>query len=357
MITEADNQFPRLDIAATLKRPVTQRELGNIIGEHFRLDAQEEIRIRRTRLGPRKYDELLENCKQYEVQTKRAGFSPILEEISGFAQGADISFLEAFFLSCHELYDPSELEPTEHCTTIAVRQGRGIILAHNEEWPSRKDENNRLYILNAIIEDSPGTPYGLLGLCYSLERPGTGVDINTHGVAQAVNSIDTNTIPSGVPRTILARATTRCSTTDDVIKLVSNTKRASGYNLIVAQNQLLRNIEIAGPQVSVEKAFTRLGALLWAHTNGFLDPEMKSHARPESENSRARYEQVTGLMELPMTLEKIIAILSDQTDPHFPIFSLDTQATCLIDTAARTLRIRRNQPQIGEFVEYHLPSL
>ncbi|MBI4099804.1 hypothetical protein HY440_02245 [Candidatus Microgenomates bacterium] len=327
---------------------VDNHNLGRVIGECFRSQINTAVKRRKEDLGPTNYNKLTEASKNYAAITQ-THLPSIMDEIEGTAFGAKIDFLDAFLLCCHELYDPSE---QEHCTTIAGHEpGDKRILGHNEDWPLPEGSPNPLYLLKATIQESASLVYSIISLCYPDELMGTAVTMNDSGLILAVNSIETNNIHPGVPRIVLSRAITRCQTIKQSVDLINETPRASGYNFILAQNDKLVNVEVAGEDIEVETA--PLG--LWVHTNHFATPKMQKHGKEPSTQSLARYERASKLARFPMTVTDMKAALSDNEGPS-PILNDGTLASVVTIPAEKILYVRQNKPVLGEFEEHHFRS-
>lgn len=332
--------FPYLEVSGT------HREVGAAIGKMWSRKIQESVRWRWENIPD--YQQHLERVRSYEAATREI-FPQLVEEAESIAEAAEVPFLDYFFINNTEEYSVDEewvkknVPIVEHCTIAASLNDKGVIVGHNEDWAA--DAIDTLYVLSATID---GTTH--LGLQYGAALPGCAATMNNWGLVQCINDLYQST-QVGVPKYFLARAVLECKTLDEAETLIRKTKRASGFNHVLAQNHEVRNVEIANSTVAVEK-ITR-GS--YVHTNHYLSPEMKGLGKFHTKSSEARYQRAMQLVGPNMTKEEMIGLLSDTKNPEFPICRADATIGSLVFVPyEREVWICYGHPCAGEFVRYKL---
>jgi isopenicillin-N N-acyltransferase-like protein len=120
-----------------------------------------------------------------------------LDEVGGIARGAGLAFDDVFFLTADE--EMVDLWSKDHCSTVAARTGRGLLLAHNEDYPRRY--LGRMVIVHAEPERGPA----FLSLTYPYVLAGPSCGINAEGLAFAVDSLAFPPRRRGIPTNFILR--------------------------------------------------------------------------------------------------------------------------------------------------------
>ncbi|MDH4209664.1 MAG: C45 family autoproteolytic acyltransferase/hydrolase, partial [Anaerolineae bacterium] len=127
------------------------------------------------------WDEGLREARKFLPYSEEA-VPHFVEELRGIAEGANVSFEDAWILNCYEglVYSRQEVWG---CTSVAVRGDRTadshVLLAHNEDWNSVDRDN--VYLVRTQPEDRPafiGVTYGPLLVNIGLNAEGIGVAID-----------------------------------------------------------------------------------------------------------------------------------------------------------------------------------
>lgn len=298
------NKYQVLDIKGSYQ------DVGLAIGESFRKEIQEDIEKRKVEIP--NYESYLEKSKEYFNFTKSV-FPNLIAETEAIAKAAGVGVIDYFFINNRETYDEAEqydkkeaVNP-DHCTIVVGFGKDGLIVGHNEDWST--DAQDNIYILKATISD-----VSFIGLNYKTAIAGVAASMNSYGLVQCINDLyQTNQF--GVPKNYLARAVLECKTLDEAESLIRNTKRASGFNHVLAQGNEARNIEIAGDKMAVEKVIGKP----YVHTNHYTSPEIQSLEKFHTKSSEARYERAKELLKDSMEFEDIKSLLSDTENHEFPI--------------------------------------
>lgn len=288
----------------------SHQDVGYAIGESFKKEIQESVEKRKAYIP--NYDFYLEKSKKYFIFTKNI-FPNLIEETEAISKAAGVEVADYFFINNRETYDEAEeydkkeaVNP-DHCTIVVGFGKDGLVVGHNEDWSA--DAQNNIYILKATIGDVT-----FIGLNYKTAIAGVAASMNNYGLVQCINDLyQTNQF--GVPKNYLARAVLECKSLDEAERLIRNTKKASGFNHVLAQGSKVTNIEIAGDKTAVEKVLGKP----YVHTNHYTSPEMKSLEKFHTKSSEARYKRATKLLSDSMEFEDIKKLLSDTENTDFPI--------------------------------------
>jgi len=335
--------FPYLEIKGT------HYEVGRAIGEMFRGKIQETIEDR---------EKIIPHYSLYRTKSEKyakaaeSEYPKLMDELRGMAEGAQVSFLDLFFHNCPEAYDKEllvewdrEMAETEaeHCTIAVSFNEKGAIVGHNEDWGI--ESLDELYILKATIGDTT-----FLGLNYASWLSGTSASLNNWGLVQCINELyqETNI---GVPKCFVARAILECKTLDDAIKMIVNTKRASGYNHLLVQGDYVWDTEIAGHDIDIQK----LERQPYIHTNHCISKHMQEYQLFAKKNSIARFERATELVKPTMSFDDMKALLSDTQNQKYPICRENvTIGSVIIEPKTFTMHICYGMPSTGTFIPYEL---
>lgn len=319
-------------------------DVGSAIGESFRKEIQEDIEKRKAIIPD--YESYLEKSREYFDFTKNV-FPNLIEETEAIAKSAGVGALDYFFVNNRETYDEAEeydrkeeVNP-DHCTIVVGFGKNGLIVGHNEDWSV--DAQDDIYILKATIGD-----VSFIGLNYKTKIAGVAASINSYGLVQCINDLyQTNQF--GVPKNYLARAVLECKTLEEAESLVRNTKRASGFNHVLAQGMEVRNIEIAGDKMAVE----RVTGKPYVHTNHYISPAMQSLEKFHTKSSEARYERARELLNDSMEFEDIKNLLRDTQNKEYPICREDaTIGSVIFIPAKQEFWASYGHPCSNEYFKY-----
>ncbi|PIS22621.1 hypothetical protein COT50_00905, partial [candidate division WWE3 bacterium CG08_land_8_20_14_0_20_41_10] len=276
-------------------------------------------------------------------------FPNLIVETEFIAKGADVGIIDYYFMNNREVYDPAEYGDKknsvnqDHCTVVAGFNLGKLVIGHNEDWSL--DALGDLYILKAKIGET-----AFIGLNYATGVCGLSASMNNYGLVQCVNDIyQTNKI--GVPKNYLARAILEIKTLDEAENLIKKTPRGSGFNHVLAQGSEIRNIEIAGEHLGVQKSINNP----YVHTNHYLVPELQRFEKFHTKSSEARYLRAKQLISDNMSIQDIVRILSDTANVDYPICRADeTIGSAVFTPSELKASFCYGHPCAGEFMEYKI---
>jgi isopenicillin-N N-acyltransferase like protein len=222
-----------------------------------------------------------------------AALPAYVELLEGIAAGAEVPPEELWLVNAFE-----EVEPAlERCSTFTVLGSGVTILAHNEQWLAGDAGN--LAVVVESCEDGTRLASPTVTCCLP------AVGINSHGLAQGIDSLSARDDRIGVPRVLVSRHSLAGRDLDDAAARAAVPGRAGGYAHVLARR--------GGEARTVETTSTRSAILgPGAHTNHYLDPGLARDG-DASEGSVARYERLAELLRdrPPATPEEAMELLRD----------------------------------------------
>lgn len=323
----------------------THEDLGRAIGTKFKDAIQLRILHAQERIID--YEGYLKKTEPFFLAAKDA-FPDLTRELTATAHAAGVGVADYFAINNHEVRAKhkratykKEYIMSDHCTVAVSFGEHGAVVGHNEDWEGATADS--LYVLKATIGETTFT-----GLQYKVAVPGIAATMNNWGLVQCINSL--NQISQiGVPKNILARAVLECKTLGEAESLIRKTKRASGYNHVLIQGPEVRNIEIAGDKIAIEKIIGKP----YVHTNHYLSSELKSLEKFHTKSSEARYARAEEIVKNGMTIAEMEALLSDKTNKDLPISRDDATLGSFIALPDECkVYICYGPPNAGEYIEY-----
>lgn len=298
----------------------SNREIGRAIGEAAReqivaqLAAYAENHAAMCGIA---FAEAMEMAAEY-VAVGRRHLPQYVEELEGIAEAAGVPVLALAVINLGEEFtcngDPAGTPAPGHCTNLAIAAGSRVVVGHNEDWYAR---DVQAYAV-ARITTSDGTqivtamPAGEFGF--------TG--INSHGIANAGNTLYANDARIGLPNYFICRWMLEARTLEETHERACHRARARGANHHMAD---------AGGRIwDVETSATAAARIVadghFVHTNHYLAPEMAPYEVSTSQGSRLRHARATALLEEGRArgdepAELAARILSDHANAPFSICS------------------------------------
>jgi hypothetical protein len=332
-------KFPYLEVRGSY------RDIGSAIGETFRDRIRYIITLRKNKIPD--YQQYLPKLYPYFALTLKA-FPQYVEELVAIAKAAHVDVADYFFANTEELYlseyvrDRME-HSKDHCTIAVSFNAEESLIGHNEDW--LPESINNFYILKATI----GTTT-FLSLSDVSVLPGACASFNNFGLVQCINDL-AQTPQTGIPKNFLSRAILECQTLQEAETLLLQSKRASGYNHVLVQQNEVHNIEISGDDYDIEI----IKQQPYVHTNHFLSRHMRKYETERSGSSLARYERAKELIRNNMSVDDMKSLLRDTKNTQFPICRPDsTIASVIITPQKNEMLVCYGHPCAGEYVPYRI---
>ena len=271
----------------------------------------------------------------------------VVEELDAAARAAEVDPLALFADAVLELSTFSQSKVPAHCTDVAavpsLTADGHLLVAHNNDL-SAGDEND-VVAIEWKVEGEP--TIFTLGL-----GPWISVGWNEAGLSITGNEVAPKDEGVGIPRLLQVRDVLTRTTLTEATRAILHPARASSYNWVVAQGEVVLSIE--GSATAAEAIAPAEDGTL-AHTNHYVHPEMLDfEASASSDGSTARLQRAKELMtdslEEAVTRSRLREILSDHegSEPLCRHGSTpgDSQTAfwCIADVTARTVMYGRGNP-------------
>lgn len=282
----------------------------------------------------------VEQSKAYLKPTIKS-FPHLVEELKGYAKGAEVSFEELWTLVSFE----DDLPSIDKCTTVVTNGGK--LIAHNEDWDA--NSKNAICVLKKSVTD-----FTILELFYYNTLGGNSISINSRGFVQSINTLAHTDKRVGIPRNVIARWLSETKSPQQDFNKLSTLQRSAGYNhnIINVQGKIW-NIES-----SAFKQVLSSVASPFVHTNHYLT-ELK-----ELENNNNlcgtfdRYEFASKNTRKSMSLTNLQRLMSDNSKGlKVSVFNEGTIARMVVDLEKLVAYIwLLREPEMG-WVEYDIDFL
>ncbi|MDD3648254.1 MAG: C45 family autoproteolytic acyltransferase/hydrolase [Candidatus Dojkabacteria bacterium] len=317
----------------------THFDLGRQMGPVFKKDTQAGLaRSREDNDWKNKRKSSLEYL-HYTQDT----FPQYIEELNGFAEGADIEFSDLWPMVIGS--DLSK-EKSEKCTAIITNNGS--LIGSTEDFDTCvKDE---IYIIKKTIKNHTAFEF-----YYSYSLGGESISINSNGFVQLTNSLSHTDHQVGIPRNIVSRWLSETSDPEKDFEKLKKLKRASGYSHTLASIKgLVWNIESTAKKATLLKC-----EIPFVHTNHYLGHLVKHQSEEYKEGVGIgiyeRYECASALAKKSMREEKMKELLSDESlGKEKSIFNKRTIARIVIDLKSKTASIWMLREKEDLWLEYIL---
>jgi isopenicillin-N N-acyltransferase-like protein len=266
----------------------SHREMGRQMGDAFSAQVKHSLDNARALIDST-YEVLELTWEGAQIQASKympfaqERYPQYIEELTGIAEGADVSFGDLAVLIAMEAVTMDALHLTK-CTSFAVNgeitADGHVLIAHNEDWLPEDEPD--VCVIHAIPDDEPAW----LGMTYGGLLPNIG--FNAAGIAQCCDSVYPNDSRIGIPRVIASRAVLGSKTPAEAIRHMLIAHRAAGYNHLLAhESGEIYNVEVSARRFAILYAHDNY----LVHTNHYLDPSMQAveYESDELIGTRVRY--------------------------------------------------------------------
>jgi isopenicillin-N N-acyltransferase-like protein len=291
----------------------SHRQVGRQIGEQAKDHINWMVESQRAEVPPGVgWEDMLYQGNLYLAHS-RAIYPQYVEELEGYAEGAEVSFPDLFLCMCEELWEAaawSQGAPrvSRGCTDFAAR-GRATLsghtlLAHTNDLSP--DFDDRLMITKVQAGNEPQF------LAVSPGGAGISAGYNSAGISLTGNQLYNNDIRPGIPRGLMVRAILAARRLGEAMDACLVPQRASNYNNLIADSD--------GEIYSMEGSATDCEPLyiegdILAHANHYTSPIMRrfEQDRNSISGSVIRYNRALRLLRenygklTPQLLQKLMA--------------------------------------------------
>lgn len=311
------------------------RKFGELLGRRLAAGVHQDWAALKTSPD---YAQNVVRAQEYLAPTRHA-FPHLVEELEGYAAGAEIPFNDAWLLCLED-----ELERGEHCTTAVTNNAR--LMAHNEDWDV-PGAVHRLYVLRRKIG-----PTESLELYYRNTLGGNAVGINRYGLFQAINSLHATDGRAGVPRNIIARHASDADSAKEAVERITFAQRGSGYAHILVDVEGVRCVEASASRVASWSP-----SLPFFHANTMLDAGMQELQQLGSyHGSAGRLRSAKFQVTNPMDAADLAEAFDDKTQgPEDSLHNEDTIGRVIVDVDKRVFAVWLKREAGAGWVAYQLP--
>jgi isopenicillin-N N-acyltransferase like protein len=269
----------------------------------------------------------------------------VVEELDAAAEAAEVDQLTLFAISVEEL--EKALAPA-HCTDLAASASLTadghLLVAHNNDLDFSDLED--VVAIEWRVEDE--LTIFTLGI-----GPWISVGWNEAGLSVTGNEVAPKDEGVGIPRLLQMRDVLTRTTLQEATRAILHPARASSYNWVVAQGDVVVSIE--GSATTAEAIAPAEDGTL-AHTNHYVHPEMLDYeASATTEGSATRLHRARELLSEhvgePFTRTGLREILSDHDNRTDALCrhggaqgEPQTVFWCVADVTARTVMYGHGNP-------------
>lgn len=225
----------------------------------------------------------------------------LVGQLSAMAEASGVPFCRLFRTFIPELDESDRWldrpDTAMRCTTLVSFNTKGeATIGHNEDWKVGEPSKSIAYL------ETPTT----IGLWYKGEGLGSAINVNAYGLWQCTNQVNILPLPTGVPRLLTAWHLTGYHRVDEAIRFIQNTPQASAFTYVFVQHGKVTRVEHAygATEYKVSPDTT-------VSTNHLLYPSTATYQREVPVQSKIRLDIARKQVNVDMTPEEIIAVLSD----------------------------------------------
>jgi predicted choloylglycine hydrolase len=243
-------------------------------------------------------------------------FPQYIEELEGYAKGADAPFMELWALS---LEDDLAVNKNK-CTTFVTNNG--LLIGHNEDWDPKSTDS--ICILKKTIKN-----LSIFEIFYLNTLGGNAISINSNGIIQAINSqhyLDGRM--KGVPKNVIARWMSETDSPQKGFNKLKSISRSSAFTHTL--------IDLKGRIISIETTALLQNishpASPFIHTNHYLSDLKKFENKKGLRNSFERYKSAGKGIRPRMSVKSLMRLMRDKSKGKLnSLFNNKTIAQMIID--------------------------
>jgi len=269
--------LPRFEVSGT------NYEIGHKIGKRFGENIREGLRRRRKWFSGLKAVAEGDFAREFSgcIAAAKKHFPQFVDEIRGWADGAGVSFEDLMVINMWaELTAMKRSRGEGGCSTIALNDGKRMILAHNEDGSAAY--KGLMFWLKAKCRGARSFQC----LCYPGFVPGNSPGFNDAGIIQTTNYIPASEWRVGIPRYILNRAIFDAGTLAEAVKTATHPERGYGnhHNLASLRERRILSLEVTPSTHEVHEVQG-----VYFHTNHLILSSMKDQPQFPGKSSLTRH--------------------------------------------------------------------
>jgi predicted choloylglycine hydrolase len=310
----SEKRFAHLEITGSY------RDIGFQIGKVFKKNIITIIDLRKTW-----HNDLIETLRSNKgrqlsselLRLSRKHFPQVVEEIQGIADGSGLHFDSIWAMCIKSELGTVKKEPPG-CSSIFYNDSKNMWLSHNEDGDTAYKD------IMFTIKVTPPSGITYMSMVYPGIITGNGPSLNSRGIVQTTNYINSTKSEVGIPRYVIGRAILEANNLEEAIQIASFTPRAYPYHHHLCS---LTENKYASVETIPENATVRYPDGIYYHTNHLLFEENKNyiHQDPDYMNSSSvsRFSVIKDKIEQfkvdNMHPDSLLSILSShESKPYSP---------------------------------------
>ncbi len=269
-------------------------------------------------------------------------FPEYVEEIRGYAKGANVDFLDLYTLSLEDEVNENYIEK---CSTLITNDGRLIL--HNEDWD--KGSEDKICVISKQIRNLK-----ILELYYFNTLGGNSVSINSNGFISCINSLTSKETTLGLSKNVIGRWLSETKDPEKDFQKLKDFPRSLGYS----GNIIRTDGKIWSIEYNSKDAVLTHPSSPFIHTNHYLTKLHESEANTNLNGTFSRYRVAQEKIKNQMSPEELELLSNDQTDGEvLSLMNERTIAKIIVDLKNRVAKIwLLREPEQG-FVDYDLNTI
>ncbi len=245
-------------------------------------------------------------------QAVQTAFPRYWREIEGLAAGLQLPLDEVFMWNCRG--DFVLQQSVDGCTTLFGPAGGDTLIAHNEDgYPQLRGSC-------AFAHVKPESGLAFSSFVYPGSLPGHTLAVNECGLVATVNNIRPASIPAGIPRQVLGRATLDARTLQEAVAIVIRTDRAGAFHHTFGQ---AGNNQVVSVEASAEGSAVREVQRPGGHSNHLIAPsleQVQQRITASSDTRQRRVDQRLKQLHGDLSTDAALDILRDTSGGHLPVY-------------------------------------
>lgn len=302
---------------------------GQKHGESYRSGIKELVEIRTSLMrekNPALDDQIILRLAEEQWHATARFDQPLTDELSGIADGADVSFADVVILNNYTDFRDIQVDD-QGCSLAYVNQQHGPIVG--QTWDMHGSAKNYVCCIQIENEHSNSVLFSVVG-CVGM------MGFNDNGGMLGVNNINTDGAKAGVMWPVIVRKVLEQKNLQAMEKCLTESPKTSGHNYLIAVGDHAQMWEVApGCNDMVDQKLPAENGFMF-HTNHCLGQQMKLRETTISQNSstQIRFDLLDQKIGAVSSLEQMHQLMNDHENypksicSNFQTDAQDPSITC-----------------------------
>lgn len=200
-------------------------DLGLAMGKRFANEANQALEV--VSADRRWLDK--KHAASLMLTTSRKFFPQYIEELEGYAKGANVDFADFWTLSLEDDAYFDKNKNAAKCTTIITNNG--LLIGHNEDYFEPGFEDTVCVVRKTIAD------FTTIEIFYYNTLGGSSIGVNSSGYVHAVNTLLYTSKKIGIPKSMIARLLLDTSDPETDLVFAQCLNRTSGFSHLITDGQ------------------------------------------------------------------------------------------------------------------------